>query len=294
MRTLIVCISCLLGACGPDSPAGTDSGSGTSGGTGSDTSASETADVPTSGGTTDGSSSGGGTSEAPTGAPPLECPGDIPEISTPEALAETIAAITCAKAEACGCPAIPADCVAQEIEGNLEYYQALSDSGQTFDPACAGVFAFNEEVVACDRDTPSPCPHCPWFDGSLQEGAACTVGQFGVDGCAGTLTCVLGRCTQLVEVGPGEPCEEGAGDTIALCSGGHFCRASTDVCTPYPALGEACVDGRCESGSRCESGTCVAQLPEGSGCTIDAECLSFRCLDGACAPNSLACRLVAN
>lgn len=291
MRRFVGLVSLVVIACGSD--AGEESGTGT----GSTASAGDASPTASTAGapTTSGSGSG-----SDTGSAPAECPAEVPSISTPEALAETLAAILCEKAAACGCSEVPADCAAQEIEGTLKYYEAHLELGLSFDPACAGLLALHEEWQSCEYDTPSPCPACAAFVGTLAEGEACEIGTYGLEACAGSLGCVMGRCTPLVEVGVGETCVAGPHqETVALCPADHYCRPATDVCTRYPAIGEPCIDGTCGpegwcDGSQEPDSLCALKRAAGSACESAGQCQSSRCQDGACLAHPVVCKLVMN
>lgn len=78
----------------------------------------------------------------------------------------------------------------------------------------------------------------------------------------------------------------------------HACLPRRELewaCAPHAAEGGACfMDMNCSDGLFCtnseaqdiEGGTCTARKAEAAPCGFDSECLSFACLDGACAPTT--------
>jgi len=71
------------------------------------------------------------------------------------------------------------------------------------------------------------------------------------------------------------------------CVGGDFCDLGTGKCAPRHPTGAACVGAamECVDGATCDetAGQCVAQKDVGAACTMNPECLTGNCLNGACA-----------
>jgi hypothetical protein len=125
-------------------------------------------------------------------------------------------------------------------------------------------------------------------------------------------------CVARQRVGPGEPCDPVfticANDTVCaaptavdesaclprakpgasccfstpdMCPDGETCSlpggtAAAGTCVRTAALGDACEPGDCGVGALCIAGRCQAPFENGEPCDNDAQCWSYRCLDGLC------------
>jgi len=71
------------------------------------------------------------------------------------------------------------------------------------------------------------------------------------------------------------------------CVDGDFCDLATGQCAARHPAGGACVGAalECADGATCDetAGQCVAQKDVGAACTLNPECLTGNCLNGACA-----------
>lgn len=156
--------------------------------------------------------------------------------------------------------------------GNLPYHADFAD----------GCLAAHQQVYAQatlqESDFQALAQAClPVFNNGGEMGAPCT-GDVDCDVGNG-LACVVhqgptGTCQIPITVEGGESC---AGPT-AQCDTGFYCD-STAHCVSDPFNGQACsMDIPCGTGLRCEQMACESQLPDGSACETDTDCVGGFCL----------------
>jgi hypothetical protein len=111
------------------------------------------------------------------------------------------------------------------------------------------------------------------------KGSACTV-DVDCDATNG-LRCIVrvggkGHCEVPVVMEPGESCAL----YEAQCPDGYFCETTLN-CVQKPGLGGICGAGQsCAAGFRCDETAhkCEAQLPNGSTCKFDSDCVGGFCI----------------
>ena len=235
-----------------------------------------------------------------------------------------------------------ATCVSTEQATTQSRLAALDMTVYSYDPVAAGdCIAQLSQLKTCTTDQPvysfpEPCQRM--FVGTVPAGGACRYQA--VSQCAATPG---GRvdCSSFSSSDPGQcvftptpahgkvgdACFEscfgsspnfdclpvsGATGSTACWSEDELLCSSTGTCISPHAIGEACPDPWCVSGSYCNSAqvcvaqapvgaactevfacaqggycdaslTCVARLPDGAACTSDGlECLSGNCIDQKC------------
>ena len=132
------------------------------------------------------------------------------------------------------------------------------------------------------------------------EGGTCNSGGFfffpfsleckGIQVCAGlqvdpSMDAVVTPGTCTIPQSVGGPCFPNAG---TLGGNGCFidlvCDPATQKCAAAPAVGQACITGRCAEGAYCNptNDTCAAKKADGATCAESEECLGA-CSGGSCA-----------
>ena len=131
--------------------------------------------------------------------------------------------------------------------------------------------------LACDGDG----GHCAPLP---TAGAPCGFGELGPSACAAGLGCVGGTCASLPT--EGMPCT--LDNRCAEGLGCDFSPAGSLCIVPRGAGGRCESDRSCAAALHCgPSGTCEADLPSGSPCSVGNECA------GVCGPSAsggLSCR----
>lgn len=105
------------------------------------------------------------------------------------------------------------------------------------------------------------------------EGSACSG-----DSCGDDLFCFDNICVRGLALG--EPCSP------LPCARGLVCDNDTFLCRPPLQAGDPCTNMyACAHGLHCDpDGVCAPPLAAGAACGDDAECESYDCTDGHCAP----------
>lgn len=112
---------------------------------------------------------------------------------------------------------------------------------------------------------------------SCTDDADCDVGYQG-------LRCLVrvggkGSCQAPIQVAGGASCK----DPAAQCPAGNYCDTGFH-CVQEGIKGDTCGAGQpCGTGYRCdaEASVCIAQLPNGSACARDADCIGGFCIGTA-------------
>ncbi len=160
-----------------------------------------------------------------------------------------------------------------ECVGGLECYEdactLMPVEGQ---PCLAGYdcaddhFCGDDTLCHAERSAGQPCPE-------------------GGEACGDDLYCDSRSTTCQPWIGISGTCDH----ATWACDDDLYCSPSSGTCVPYPAAGQSCVDssGECADDLYCDAtGVCRHQLPSGSPCTEDDECLSWDCIDLVCEPDS--------
>jgi hypothetical protein len=88
-------------------------------------------------------------------------------------------------------------------------------------------------------------------------------------------------------VATGDACAQDIECTTGYC---NQPMAGDGTCAAVPGEGAPCND-ECSGGFYCEAGTCTAQKPLGSACTLDSSCTEGRCVGS---PGAETCALVCD
>jgi hypothetical protein len=188
--------------------------------------------------------------------------------------------------------------VAVNEDNCLAAREALDEGRRAYDPAAAAACVRAAEAetgctwdlqgfraAACDDAFTPLVPvggDCGGGDGAwLIIGGTCAEGW-----CNDRSTCP-GSCEAFV--GVGEDC------TSAQCEWRTTtCDPTSQRCVALPVAGEACPDGACAIGARCDAGTCRTIADPDEGCDADHLCAlsAMECVDEVCTlllPEGMTC-----
>jgi hypothetical protein len=177
----------------------------------------------------------------------------------------------------------------EDVTRRVEQMRMIADqAGLIYDSTCLGGFLQELGDLGCGSIGARPAcdPGCRIYVGRGGPGDACTnLGQ-GLSDCGPGLVCTAGQCADpCARAGNGQSCAD------LSCAQDLYCD-DNQVCTPLPAVGDACWQGNCASGSYCDQPDpmdpsiriCAAAKANDDPCMGHGECQSLHCPRGACEP----------